>query len=469
MDYKYVVDLDERGTFQAHVEDVDGKTVYEIDSDEDNLDGGIRLAEDGWMSHNRDINGLTNFLQHIGVFGSIDTIEEIVNESKKAKKCKKKIDEEIEDKYVKQIADYIGFEGDLSQLKNGIEIEMEHNPTVGWSMIEFASIARDHLNEFPDYYTRLSDMEATAKAEGSDNLVNESDLQQPQFYKHFSFVIKMNCPTDKVDWFNGTGKEGGTYFDYEVERVYVGKETTGDDEDGEGFTYMELSGTFKIHIKSSPFDSAENRTLESLGSYLWEQHRDLLENTGGNEVDILECKVKSVKELTEAPIIEPESAKEDSKFEYYVKEYNSRLKKMANKYGELRGTLYIDPKIALIRHPKDSTLRIAHVSLYRDEVSLESGDTPDYILTYTLDARVGDLVSAKLVKVDPNNASRDKILKLQSFKEPNTPDSPEITKTSEKVTSFFSDVLIELNLDMDNNKNESLKNVITKSFDKKLK
>ena len=44
------------------------------------------------------------------------------------------------------------------QLKKGIEIEMEHSDNV-----EFAKrIAKDHLDEIPDYYTRLVKMEKEA-------------------------------------------------------------------------------------------------------------------------------------------------------------------------------------------------------------------------------------------------------------------------------------------------------------------
>jgi len=107
-------------------------------------------------------------------------------------------------------------------------------------------------------------------------------------YRYFSFVISMECPLRKLDWFNGTGNEGGEYFDYTIEDIYEGKEFY---KDGEDFIYVELFGTFRINTKSLPFNIAENRTLESLGEYLNEQHRGLLDNTNGKDVEILECKV----------------------------------------------------------------------------------------------------------------------------------------------------------------------------------
>jgi hypothetical protein len=48
---------------------------------------------------------------------------------------------------------------DLKELKNGIDIEKEHtnNPEIA------KRIAKDHLSEIPDYYTRLKKMESEAK------------------------------------------------------------------------------------------------------------------------------------------------------------------------------------------------------------------------------------------------------------------------------------------------------------------
>jgi len=51
---------------------------------------------------------------------------------------------------------------DPIQLKMGIKIEMEHtnNPEIS------KMIAKDHLDEIQDYYTRLEKMEEEAKDEG---------------------------------------------------------------------------------------------------------------------------------------------------------------------------------------------------------------------------------------------------------------------------------------------------------------
>jgi hypothetical protein len=49
---------------------------------------------------------------------------------------------------------------DLEQLKMGIKVEMEHTDCPLISI----KIAKDHLSEFSDYYTRLEKMESEAKA-----------------------------------------------------------------------------------------------------------------------------------------------------------------------------------------------------------------------------------------------------------------------------------------------------------------
>jgi hypothetical protein len=60
---------------------------------------------------------------------------------------------------------------DLEQFRMGMDIELEHGTrdpetnVTGDDVTMTAKIARAHLNEFPDYYTRLARMEAEAKAD----------------------------------------------------------------------------------------------------------------------------------------------------------------------------------------------------------------------------------------------------------------------------------------------------------------
>jgi DNA-directed RNA polymerase alpha subunit len=59
---------------------------------------------------------------------------------------------------------------DVEQFRIGMDVELEHgtqDPETNVTdddLITTAKIARAHLNEFPDYYSRLSVMEAEAEA-----------------------------------------------------------------------------------------------------------------------------------------------------------------------------------------------------------------------------------------------------------------------------------------------------------------
>ena len=61
----------------------------------------------------------------------------------------------------------------LEQFRMGMDVELEHGTrdpqtnVTGDDVIMTAKIARAHLNEFPDYYTRLAKMEAEAAANGT--------------------------------------------------------------------------------------------------------------------------------------------------------------------------------------------------------------------------------------------------------------------------------------------------------------
>jgi transcriptional antiterminator len=73
---------------------------------------------------------------------------------------------------LKQIADKfdVSLEKIQSQIKKGIEVEMEHT-----SDKEKASeIATDHVSEFPDYYDRLMKMEKKADKEWKTSDVTEN-------------------------------------------------------------------------------------------------------------------------------------------------------------------------------------------------------------------------------------------------------------------------------------------------------
>ena len=68
---------------------------------------------------------------------------------------------------------------DLEQFRMGMDVELEHgarDPQTNVTdddVIMTAKIARAHLNEFPDYYTRLAKMEAQAEAEARGKAQDE--------------------------------------------------------------------------------------------------------------------------------------------------------------------------------------------------------------------------------------------------------------------------------------------------------
>jgi hypothetical protein len=69
--------------------------------------------------------------------------------------------------------DWDGSPFSLEQFRMGMDVELEHGTAdpqtnvTGDDVIMTAKIARAHLNEFPDYYTRLAKMEAEAEADGT--------------------------------------------------------------------------------------------------------------------------------------------------------------------------------------------------------------------------------------------------------------------------------------------------------------
>jgi len=66
--------------------------------------------------------------------------------------------------------DWSSSEFDVEQFRMGMDVELEHgthDPETNVTDDDVdvtAKIARAHLNEFPDYYTRLAVMEAEAEA-----------------------------------------------------------------------------------------------------------------------------------------------------------------------------------------------------------------------------------------------------------------------------------------------------------------
>ena len=73
----YVVDLNERGWFKAYVENQNGKEIFSLSNeDEGGWPGGnLDLVEDGYMRHARDVRGLHEYLQEVGIAGPRSSLE----------------------------------------------------------------------------------------------------------------------------------------------------------------------------------------------------------------------------------------------------------------------------------------------------------------------------------------------------------------------------------------------------------
>lgn len=68
----YVIDLDERGYFDSHVEDSNGRVLYSLSNEQENEDGHVFygdlwLVESGYMKHCKDVSGLHDYLIQMGV------------------------------------------------------------------------------------------------------------------------------------------------------------------------------------------------------------------------------------------------------------------------------------------------------------------------------------------------------------------------------------------------------------------
>lgn len=66
--YHFVIDLNERGTFKAHVENAKtGEVIYELtNEDEDGNTEPLWIIEDGFMDNIKDMNGLEGYLIGMG-------------------------------------------------------------------------------------------------------------------------------------------------------------------------------------------------------------------------------------------------------------------------------------------------------------------------------------------------------------------------------------------------------------------
>lgn len=65
--FGYCINLDERGSFLADVLNQDGKVLYEVADGDCMDDESTSIFEDGYMKDKNDLDGLTTYLQSLGV------------------------------------------------------------------------------------------------------------------------------------------------------------------------------------------------------------------------------------------------------------------------------------------------------------------------------------------------------------------------------------------------------------------
>jgi len=72
--YKYRIDLDERGSFRAGVEDEAGNDVFTVLGGDELDEDKPSLIEDGFMDDLTDIESLETHLKYLNVIGAKDKI-----------------------------------------------------------------------------------------------------------------------------------------------------------------------------------------------------------------------------------------------------------------------------------------------------------------------------------------------------------------------------------------------------------
>jgi hypothetical protein len=85
LEYEYHIDLNERGYYNAHVEEAEsGKIICEINNEQTYEDengdliteyGEITLVQDGYMKHGEDMTGLENYLIEMEVIPKYSRIK----------------------------------------------------------------------------------------------------------------------------------------------------------------------------------------------------------------------------------------------------------------------------------------------------------------------------------------------------------------------------------------------------------
>lgn len=94
-----------------------------------------------------------------------------------------------------ELALAVGYRGDMGAFADGVKEEMEHSETFDGDMQAVAGIAKDHLEEDPDYYLKLKSVMKASGVESADDLyfgvpiVSWSEVDMPNQGANKSMIV----------------------------------------------------------------------------------------------------------------------------------------------------------------------------------------------------------------------------------------------------------------------------------------
>ncbi|MBC7198327.1 MAG: hypothetical protein H5U32_03660 [Pseudomonas balearica] len=141
--FGYYINLDERGSFDADLRDMDDKSLMTVSNEEQDgegnvVQGEIGLVEAGYMKHGRDIDGLASYAIQMGIIpaGSVvlnsrdfEAAQEELFDDWQA--CLKVLDQYDPESIVGQLYEEEEVADALEKLINDFNLEQWSNMTIG--------------------------------------------------------------------------------------------------------------------------------------------------------------------------------------------------------------------------------------------------------------------------------------------------------------------------------------------------
>lgn len=196
----------------------------------------------------------------------------------------------VTNEIVNAIATRFNYQGDLDELKMGLEVEQEHYDVVGLNLENIARIALAHLEELPNYYSLLEDMEETSKRDMG--LIDD----EPEFKMAAELDVESSEELDiepDEDEEEEAGDEEPEEEEFSIEEL-ADLANSSKEEPGEVEEQQESINILKVHNI--------NRQMQSLSeankSVLFERMRLLLESNRNDMIyDLLLEYIVSGKEI----------------------------------------------------------------------------------------------------------------------------------------------------------------------------